>query len=127
METVLLVDDNALRASIRRSALESTATSVVRVSDAAEALCTVETPEMAGAIGLVVTGHQMSGISGPEFVAELRRRMPRVPVLVVNPETGFESEYEGIDGVYFAKNPTAEELHRLADELLAGLAERQTA
>lgn len=127
METVLLVDDNALRASIRRSALESNAASVVRVPDAAEALCSVETPEMAGTLGLVISGHQMTGISGPEFVAELRGRMPGVPVLVVGLAAGLEREYQGIDGVYFAGNPTAEELRRLARELLGGVGVLQTA
>jgi len=127
METVLLVDDNALRASIRRAALEDSATMVVRAPDAAEALCTIETPEVAGRLGLVVTGHQMSGISGPEFVAELRQRMPEIPVLVLNQASGFEGEYQGISGVYFSENPSAEELHTLAVNLLAMVGERQTA
>lgn len=82
---------------------------------------------MAGTLGLVISGHQMTGISGPEFVAELRGRMPGVPVLVVGLAAGLEREYQGIDGVYFAGNPTAEELRRLARELLGGVGVLQTA
>lgn len=127
METILLVDDNPLRASVRRSALERETSSVVRVLDASEALCTVETPEMVQTLGLVVTGHQMSGISGPEFVAEFRRRMPRVPVLVLSQIPSFEKEYQGIDGVYFSSSPSADELRGLAEGLMEGLGRRQTA
>jgi len=126
METVLLVDDNALRAAIRQSALENALSSVVRVTDGAEALCMIETPEIAATLGLVVTGHPMTGISGPEFVAELRQRMPQTPVLVVSPISGFEKEYEGIEGVRFSIGASAEELGKLATEML-GVAERQTA
>jgi hypothetical protein len=72
----------------------------------------------------LISGPQMTGISGPEFVAELRGRMPWVPVLVVG---GIEKDYQGIDGVYFAANPSAEELRRLAGELLGGVGVRQTA
>jgi CheY-like chemotaxis protein len=127
METILLVDDNPLRASVRRSALERKASSVVRVLDAAEALCTVETPELAQTLRLVVTVHPMSGIPGPEFVAEFRMRMPQVPVLVVSSVSGFEKGYQGIEGVYFSNSPSAEELFGLADSLLEGMGQRQTA
>lgn len=127
METILLVDDNPLRASIRRAALEGRSSSVIRVLDAAEALCAIETPEMAEALGLVVTGHQMSGISGPEFVAEFRRRRPQVPVLVAGQVPNFEKEYQGIEGVYCSNNPSAEELRSMAAELIEGVGQRQTA
>ena len=82
---------------------------------------------MARTLGLVVTGHPMNGIPGPDFVAELRRRMPLIPVLVVSETAGFQKEYPGIDGVFFAIAPTADELRRLAHQLLAGEGQRKTA
>jgi CheY-like chemotaxis protein len=85
MESILLVDDNPLRASMRKSLLEGKAPAVVRALDAAEALCMVESPEFVQGLALVITGHVMSGISGPEFVAEVRNRVPQVPVLVLSP------------------------------------------
>ena len=127
MDTILLVDDSPLRASMRKSLLEGVMPSVARALDAAEALCMVETPEFAKSLALVVTGHVMPGISGPEFVAEFRRRMPQVPILLVSQAEGLEWEYQGISGVFFAINPSAEELLRLANELKVGVAVRQTA
>jgi CheY-like chemotaxis protein len=125
METILLVDDNPLRAAIRQSSLKGKA-SVVRALDAAEALCMVESSEIAQDLALVVTGHVMSGISGPEFVAEFRNRMPRVPVLVVSAIFGFEKEYQGIGGVYFSQSKAPDELRALVSRLVSG-GQRQTA
>jgi CheY-like chemotaxis protein len=126
MNTILLVDDNPLRASMRKSLLEGATPSVVRALDAAEALCMVETPEFAKSLALVITGHLMSGISGPEFVAEFRRRMPQVPVLVLGMTERFEDEYEEIEGVYFSQAKSADELRALAIRLVK-LDEKQTA
>ena len=55
METILLVDDNPLRASLRKSILEGSAPDVVRALDASEALCLVESPEFASGLALVIT------------------------------------------------------------------------
>jgi len=57
---------------------------VRRVNDAAAALCLIEQPDFASKLGLVISGHHTVGIGGPAFVAELRTRMPAVPVLVLN-------------------------------------------
>jgi CheY-like chemotaxis protein len=126
MDTILLVDDNPLRAAMRRSLLVGSAPEVVRALDAAEALCMVESPEFAHGLSLVITGHAMTGISGPEFVAELRSRMPNVPVLVMSMVANFEREYAGIGGVYFSQTPSPEELLALTGKLI-DVAHRQTA
>ena len=126
METILLVDDNPLRAAMRQSLLEGNAPAVARALDAAEALCMVELPEFAQNLTLVITGHAMTGISGPEFVAEFRSRMPRVPVLVLSLVSDFEKEYLGIGGVYFSQTRSPEELRSLVGRLV-NVAHRQTA
>jgi len=130
METILLVDDNPLRASLRQSMLEGGASrpvrAVVRASDASEALCLVESPEFAQGLALVITGHMMSGISGPEFVAELRSRMPHVPVLVLSPAAGARREYEEIEGVFNSGTSSPDELRMLVGQLVS-LGQRQTA
>jgi CheY-like chemotaxis protein len=118
MDTILLVDDNPLRASMRKSLLESSSPEVIRVMDASEALCVVETPELAQNLALVVTGHVMSGITGPEFVAEIRNRMPEVPVLVLSAVPGAEEEYVGIPGVAISETRSPEELRGLVNLLL---------
>jgi len=126
METILLVDDNPLRAAMRQSLLERSGPPVLRVLDAAEALCMVESPDVAQSLALVVTGHSMTGIPGPEFVAELRSRMPRVPVLVLSSLVGFEKEYQGISDIYFSQTHSPEDL-RASVVRLIGIGQRQTA
>jgi CheY-like chemotaxis protein len=128
MDTILLVDDNPLRASLRKSVLEHTAPEVIRVSDAAEALCLIESPEFAAGLRLVVTGHVDSGISGPDFVAELRDRLPEVPVLVLSAtEKEAPSNYAGIGGVVQSGATTPDELRRAVTHMLSTPIERQTA
>lgn len=118
MERILLVDDNPLRAAVRKSLLEGGAPDVVRAMDAAEALCLVETPEFAEGLALVITGHVMIGISGPEFVAEFRSRMPEVPVLVLSAVSGSEREYQGIPLVYHSQSTSPDELRKLVNRLV---------
>jgi len=126
METILLVDDNPLRASLRKSLLEGSAPEVVRALDASEALCLVESPEFAQALALVITGHVMTGISGPEFVAEFRTRMPEVPVLVLSAASNAEKEYQGISGVLVSQTNSPDELRTVARRLIVS-AQKRTA
>ena len=126
MDTILLVDDNPLRAAMRKSILEGNAPAVVRALDASEALCMVESPEFAEGLSLVITGPAPSGISGPEFVEELRNRMPQVPVLVLGAVPEAEDQYRDISGVYLSGMTSPDELRSLVRRLMAG-AERQTA
>src|SRR5580658_1188048 len=126
METILLVDDNPLRAAMRQSLLEGSAPTVVRALDAAEALCMVEVPEFAQGLALVITGHAMTGISGPEFVAEFRSRMPEVPVLVLSTVPNAEEDYRGIAGVSVSHTSAPDEFRAIVRHLMR-LRERQTA
>jgi len=126
MESILLVDDNPLRASMRKSLLEDKAPAVVRALDAAEALCMVESPEFAQGLALVITGHVMSGISGPEFVAEMRSRIPQVPVLVLSAVPEAEQEYKGISGVFVSRTTLPDELRALVSQLV-NVGHKQTA
>ena len=120
MPTILLVDDDPLQAFSRKSILERKFRDVMRVGDAAEALCLVEQPQFAGDLGLVISGLQMPGISGPAFVAELHERMPALPVLVLGGSREVAGDYGG-GRVRFLSRPCAgeEELLAAADELLA--------
>ena len=119
MGTILLVDDHPLRAAMRRSLLETNAPLVVRAQDAGEALCMVESPEFAEGLSLVVTGHQLSGITGPEFVAEFRSRMPDVPVLVLSTVEGADAEYAEIPDVIYSETRSADELRAIVKQLTA--------
>jgi DNA-binding NtrC family response regulator len=119
MTTILLVDDDPLQAFLRKSILERRFSDVERVGDAAEALCLVEQPQFAGRLGLVISGLNMPGISGPAFVAELHERLPRVPVLVLSSGREMAADYKG-GWVRFLPRPFAsDEILAAADELLA--------
>jgi CheY-like chemotaxis protein len=119
MVTILLVDDDPLQAFVRKSILEKRFQHVQRVSDASEALCLVEQPQFAGELGLVISGLNMPGISGPAFVAELHSRLPAVPVLVLGGSADMPAEYAG-DGVRFLPRPFAsEEMLAVASQMLA--------
>jgi DNA-binding NtrC family response regulator len=111
---------------MRKSLWEGKAPAVVRALDASEALCMVESPEFAQGLALVITGHVMSGISGPEFVEEFRSRMPQVPVLVLSTVPDAENEYTGIPGVFVSRPGTADELRSMVSRLV-GMGQRQTA
>jgi len=125
MTNIMLVDDNPLRASLRKSVLGRRHDDVVRVSDASEALCLVETAEVAQNLRLVITAHLTAGIPGPEFVAELRTRLPQVPVLVLGARAE-TANYEGIPGVIHSDSHSNDELRILVNALLLN-AEKQTA
>jgi DNA-binding NtrC family response regulator len=119
MSTILLVDDDPLQAFSRKSILERKFRDVLRVGDAAEALCLVEQPQFADCLGLVISGFHMPGISGPAFVAELHERMPDLPVLVLGSGAECARDYSG-DWVRFLSRPCAgDEMLKAADELLA--------
>ncbi|MGA2539511.1 MAG: response regulator [Terracidiphilus sp.] len=83
MSTILLVDSDPLQGFLRKAILERRFRDVQRVRDAAEALCLVEQPKFAGNLGLVISDTSIPGIGSLAFVAELRERLPNVPVLVL--------------------------------------------
>ena len=73
------------------------------MAGAADALCLVEQPQFAGGLGLVVTGHQLAGIGGPAFVAELHTRIPSVPVLVLGDSSEERNEYPSEHVTFLAR------------------------
>jgi CheY-like chemotaxis protein len=119
MATILLVDDDPLQAFVRKSVLEKRFSDVLRVTDAVEALCLIEQPQFAGNLGLVITGHQMPGIGGPAFVAELHTRMPSLPVLVLGNGNEDQREYTGESVRFLSKPFPSEEMLALAGQMLA--------
>jgi two-component system C4-dicarboxylate transport response regulator DctD len=114
-----LVDDDPLQALLRKSILEGHFPQVVRVGDAAEALCLVEQPRFAASLGLVVSGLNMPGIGGPAFVAELHARLPEVPVLVLGSNGESADDYAGGFVRFLARPFAHEDMLALADRMLA--------
>lgn len=126
MAVILLVDENPLRAAMRQSLLEGATPDVVRVSSPAEALCMVESEKFTQSLRLVVTGSQVPGVNGAEFVTELRARMPQVDVLVLTGNEARPSGQEDSPGVYYVSAQSPEEMRATVNGLLHG-SSRQTA
>ena len=113
---ILLVDDNYIQAATRRAILQRTGREVCLAQQGQEALkLLADTPAN---IGLIITDHLMPVMSGPEFIAEVRHRGFRLPVVVLSGLPDAESAYEGLDVIFRLKPCDPGSLIQLAQELL---------
>lgn len=115
---ILLVDDNAIQATTRRSILLRTGRAVVIAAGAEQALAMLEDSALHRSLGLVITDHCMPGMNGPEFVAQLRERMPSVPVIVLSGLPDVEAEYADMNVLFRLKPVAPDQLIALAESLL---------
>ena len=119
MRTILLVDDDPFQAFVRVSALEKRFRDVVRVADAAEALCLIEEPTFSSRLGLVISGHHRPGLGGPAFVAELHTRKPDVPVMVLGNGNEIPADYDET-AVRFVPRPAGnDEMVEIAGQMMS--------
>jgi CheY-like chemotaxis protein len=118
MRTILLVEDDPLQAFVRMSVLQKRFSNVRRVVDATEALCLIEQPQFSDNLGLIISGHQVPGMGGPAFVAELRTRIPSVPVLVLGTGSETASDYAAERVQFLARPIASEELLSLAGRMM---------
>jgi len=100
---VLLVDDNAIQAATRQTILRRAGYSVQTALNPARALDLLQSPDVAASVGAIITDHIMPGMNGAEFVRELRKAMPSLPVIVVSGLEEAEDEYEGLDVRFLLK------------------------
>jgi DNA-binding NtrC family response regulator len=113
---ILLVDDNHIQSATRRAILEVSGREVCTALEGKRALELLNDPE--NSIGLIVTDHLMPIMSGPEFVAEVRRRGFALPVVVLSGLPDAELAYGGLNVVFRLKPCDPESLIRLVQELL---------
>ena len=114
---VLLVDDNLIQAATRRAILEGSGREVCTALQGAQALDVLEQSGLQP-FGLIITDHLMPVMSGPEFVAEVRRRGYTQPILVLSGLPDAEAAYEGQDVVFRLKPFDPESLILLVQKLL---------
>ena len=115
---ILLVDDNHIQSATRRTILEVSGREVCTALEGRQALEILKEAEASNPIGLIVTDHLMPVMSGPAFVAEVRRRGFTLPVIVLSGLPDAESAYEGLNVVFRLKPFEPDSLIRLAKELL---------
>jgi CheY-like chemotaxis protein len=114
--SVLLIDDNAIQATTRQAILRRAGYFVIATMNPARALEQFQHDEFPVAIDAVITDHVMPGMSGAEFVRELRKTHSELPVMVISGLEDAEAEYAGMD-VRFLLKPL------LPDLLLSNLSE----
>lgn len=114
---ILLVDDNAIQTATRKAILSRLGRHVTVAPHGAGALETLASAAP-HSIGLVITDHLMPGMNGPEFVTELRRLYPDLPVLVLSGMAEAEDQYGDLEVIFRVKPLPPEELLSLVRRLL---------
>ena len=112
--TILLIDDNAIQAATRQTILKRAGYFVIPVLNPQRALQQFRENDFPAEINLVITDHIMPGMSGAEFVRELRGFHSTLPVMVISGLEEAEEEYAGMN-VQFRLKPL------LPDNLLASV------
>ncbi len=116
---ILLVDDNCIQATTRKAILSRSGRNVAVACDGLQALAMLDQMGGLHPVGLVVTDHLMPGLTGPQFVAELRTRFPDLPVLVLSGLAEAEDLYCHLDVLFRVKPFPPDELLSLVRSLLA--------
>ena len=112
--TILLIDDNAVQAATRQTVLKRAGYFVIVALNPQRALEQFRNAEFPKEINLVITDHIMPGMSGAEFVRELRKLRPTLPIMVISGLEEAEAAYEG-QNILFRLKPL------LPDNLLASV------
>ena len=115
--TILLVDDDPIQAATRRAILTRSGNEVVIASGGQKGLSLLDDVEFAQNVGMVITDHLMPGMNGFQFVTELRRRFPTLPILVLSGLPDGEPEYAGLNVLYRLKPLAPEELIQLTQSI----------
>ncbi len=121
---ILLVEDDAVQAEVRRAILARASAGIVLASNPAQALTMLEDEALRSSLGLMVTDHLMPGMNGPELVRQVRALLPELPILVLSGLPGAETEY-GEESILFRLKPfPPNDLIRLTKHLLGDRALR---
>jgi DNA-binding NtrC family response regulator len=102
--TLLLIDDNAVQAITRQTILKRAGYFVIAALNPGRALEQFRENDFPLEVQLVITDHIMPGMNGADFVRELRKIRPNLPVLVISGMQDAQAEYEGL-GVEFRVKP----------------------
>ena len=111
---ILLIDDNAVQAATRQTILRRSGYYVIAVLNPIRALEQFRSKDFPAAIKLVITDHLMPGMTGAQFVRELRKSHAELPVLVISGLEEAEEQYRDLN-VLFRLKPL------LPDHLLASV------
>lgn len=106
---LLLVDDNPIQAAARQSVLRRAGYFVIAALNPVRALEQLRNHDFPAEISAVITDHIMPGMTGSQFVREIRKSWPLLPVVVISGLEEAEAEYAGMN-VLFLLKPLAPDL-----------------
>jgi DNA-binding NtrC family response regulator len=115
---ILLIDDNAVQAATRQTILKRAGYFVISALNPVRALEQFQANGFPAEIVLVITDHVMPGMTGSEFVGELRKTHPSLPVLVISGLEEAEELYAGMNVVFRLKPLQPDHLLRTVHRLL---------
>ncbi len=115
---ILLIDDNAVQATIRQTILKRAGYNVIAVLSPVRALEQLRQEGFPERIGLVITDHLMPEMSGSRFTRELRGLEPTMPVMVISGLEEAEDEYEDLNVTFRMKPLMPDTLLAQVDALL---------
>jgi CheY-like chemotaxis protein len=101
--TLLLIDDNAIQAATRQTILKRAGYFVIAALSPQRALEQFRTDDYPTPIDLIITDHLMPGMTGSEFVTNLRSFAPDIPVLVISGMAEAEDEYRNLNVEFHLK------------------------
>ena len=101
--SILLIDDNAVQAAIRQTVLRRAGYFVIAALNPLRALEQLKDDAFPAAIDAVITDHIMPGMNGAQFVRELRKIQPNLPVMVISGLEEAEQEYAGMNVQFLLK------------------------
>jgi DNA-binding response OmpR family regulator len=127
MRQVLLLDDNATQLTIRELVLRKAGIESHAATSANAALALLRSSVGQENIGAVITDHLMPGMDGAQFVRELRKFAPAMPVIVISGLSEAEDDYMGLGVVFRTKPLDPEELIALLLAILSASGNRATA
>lgn len=102
-QAILLLDDNAIQAATRQTILRRSGYFAIAALNPKRALEQLQNGEFPARIGAVITDHIMPGMSGSDFVRELRKTHPNLPVMVISGLEEAQPEYAGMNVEFLLK------------------------
>ena len=116
---ILIVDDNKMGLSARRSVLEAVGHTVTTAASGNEAIALFESGT---AFDLVVTDYKMPKMDGVQLIAQLRDRSPSLPIILISgfaDTLGLNEENTKADAVLQKNSSEVTQLMRAVSKLLA--------
>lgn len=117
--SILLIDDNAIQAATRQAILKRAGYFVIAALNPKRVLEQFQADDFPVPIQLVLTDHLMPEMNGAEFVRELRKTHPEMPVLVISGLEEAAEQYGGLNVIFHMKPLLPEQLLLSVGRLVA--------